>query len=252
MVQISLVIIAYNEEKNLPACLDAARQVADEIIVVDSGSSDHTPEICRDYGVNYLLHPWEGYSGSKNFGNSLAKFPWILSLDADEVLSTELINQILQVKIQPSADAYSLNRLTNYCGKWIRHGGWYPDVKIRLWRKDIASWQGEVHEELVFKDKVKLSHLQGDLLHYSIPTPEVHRQQILKYSSIWAKSAYQTGKKASIVNLLVKPLFRFLSTYFFKLGFLDGSEGFTIARMSAWSVYLRYSKLRTFYSDQKK
>lgn len=252
MAQISVVIIANNEEKNLPACLEAARRVADEIIVVDSGSVDRTPEICRDYEVNYQIYPWEGYSGSKNFGNSLARYNWILSLDADEVLSEELIQQILIVKVQPSSDAYSMNRLTNYCGKWIRHSGWYPDTKIRLWKKEMASWMGDVHEELVFNGNPRVSLLNGDLLHYSIPSREVHRKQIQKYSDLWAESAYKSGKKAGSVSRIYKSAFRFISTYFFKLGFLDGKAGFAIARGSAWSVYLRYSKLRNLYSDQLK
>lgn len=250
MMQISLVIIAFNEEKNLPACLNAARQVADEIIVVDSGSSDRTPEICLDFGVNYLLHPWKGYSGSKNYGNSQAKYPWILSLDADEVLSSELIQQILMIKVQPSADAYSVNRLTNYCGKWIRHGGWYPDVKVRLWRNGVAAWQGEVHENLIFNGNVSIKHLSGDILHFSIPSRDVHISQIQKYSGIWAESAFKSGKNVNAIHLFLKPVFRFLRSYLLKLGFLDGREGFIIARLSAWSVYLRYSKLRKLKSKQ--
>lgn len=252
MAQISVVIIAHNEEKNLPPCLEAARRVADEIIVVDSGSEDRTPEICLDFGVNYQIHPWEGYSGSKNFGTSLARYSWILSLDADEVLSEELIQQILKVKVQPSADAYSMNRLTNYCGKWIRHSGWYPDTKIRLWKKEMASWKGDVHEELVFNGNPSVILLHGDLLHYSIPSRDVHRNQIEKYSGIWAESAYNSGKKAGYMSRIFKPAFRFISTYFFKLGFLDGRAGFAIASGSARSIYLRYSKLRNLYSDQLK
>jgi glycosyltransferase involved in cell wall biosynthesis len=244
MEQISVVIITFNEQENLPACLQAAQQIADEIIIIDSFSTDRTPEICHQFGANYVAHVWEGYSASKNYGNSLARFQWILSLDADEVLSDELIQQIKSFKSHPSGDAYSMNRLTNYLGKWIRHGGWYPDVKVRLWRKDQAFWLGDVHEQLILNDDLHVHHLKGDLLHYSIPSLSVHRKQIHKYSDIWAESSFRSGKMSSVLSLIFKPLARFLSTYLIKLGVLDGKEGFLIAVMSAYSVFLRHSKLR--------
>lgn len=250
--QISAVIICHNEEENLPRCLASLAGLADEIVVVDSFSDDQTPAICREAGVRFFQREWTGYSDAKNFGNQQAAFPFIFSIDADEVVSETLKASLLAVKENPNARVYSMNRLTNYCGKWIRHGGWYPDRKVRLWERDIVKWEGSVHEIPVMAENVFIQHIPGDLLHYSIPSREVHRQQIEKYSSIWAKDAFSKGRKSYLPNLIFKPVSRFISTYLLKRGFLDGKEGFRIALMSAFAVYLRHTKLRKLYHTNGK
>ena len=243
MESISAVIITHNEEVNLPNCFASLQGFVDEIIVVDSFSTDYTPELCKQQGVRFYQKAWTGYSDAKNFGNSLATNTFIFSIDADEVVSEALKNSILREKEAPSAEVYSMNRLTNYCGQWIRHGGWYPDRKIRLWKRESVVWEGHVHERPVSHPAASKGHLKGDLLHYSIPSEEVHLRQIRKYSGIWAEEAFRKGKKTNVLLLFLKPATRFLSMYLLKTGFLDGPAGFTIARRSAYGMFLRHSAL---------
>lgn len=243
MESISAVIITHNEEVNLPNCLNSLQAFADEIIVVDSFSTDSTPELCKKRGLGFYQKAWTGYSDAKNYGNSLATGSFIFSIDADEVVSEELRASILGVKKSPAADVYTMNRLTNYCGQWIRHGGWYPDRKIRLWRRESVVWEGDVHEKAVVQPGSLKGHLRGDLLHYSIPTEEIHLRQIIKYSEIWAREAFSKGKKTNYLTLFGKPAARFLNMYILKAGFLDGPAGFTIARRSAYGMFLRHTAL---------
>ena len=169
MDTISAVIITHNEERNIGRCLESLRGVADEVIVVDSGSTDATEAICVAAGARFVRHDWEGYSGQKNYANGLASHPWLLSIDADEALSPQLRESILRLK-EKGFDAetvYSMNRLTNYCGRWIRHCGWYPDACVRLWHTGVATWDGLVHEELRYSTNVRHAKVEGDLWHYS-------------------------------------------------------------------------------------
>jgi len=241
---ISVVIITFNEEANIRRCLEAALKVADEIIVVDSFSTDTTEKICKDMNVSFLSQEWQGYSKAKNFGNSQTQYPYILSLDADEVLSEQLIQSILDEKNNLSG-AYQFNRLTNYAGKWVHHCGWYPDAKVRLFPKDKAQWGGDfVHETLQIDPNLEIKHLQGDLFHYSYKSTEDHRNRIHKYSDLHAQKMFSEGKKAGIVKLFLSPVAKFMRDYFFNLGFLDGKTGFDICRLSALAVYKKYYKLR--------
>jgi len=245
MEKLSVVIITYNEEKNIKACLDAVVDLSDDIIVVDSFSTDKTKEICKSYSnVNFVQHKWEGYAKQKNFANSLVKYPFLLSLDADEVVSKELMASI---KMITSFDAvYEFSRLTNYCGNWIHHCGWYPDAKIRIFPKEGSFWEGDfVHETLVIPKGLKVIRLDGDLLHYSYHSIEDHYNQIEKYSSLHAEKMKDAGKKASLLKQYISPAFKFFRTYFLQLGFLDGKAGFDIARISAKAVRLKYKKLKS-------
>jgi glycosyltransferase involved in cell wall biosynthesis len=244
---ISVVIITFNEEANIRRCIDAARSVADEIIVVDSLSTDQTPEICKELNVNFFSRKWEGYSKTKNFGNKQAQHSYILSIDADEVISDELRQSILKQK-ETLSGVYQFNRLTNYAGKWVHHCGWYPDAKVRLFPKDKAYWEGDfVHETLRIHSELEIKRLQGDLLHYSYKSIEDHKNRISKYSDLHAQKMFSEGKKAGIVKLLMAPVAKFFRDYFINLGFLDGKTGFIICRLSALAVYKKYHKLRSLY-----
>lgn len=243
MNSISLVIITHNEEKNIGRCLESVKGIVDEIIVVDSFSNDNTENICNDFGVNFINRKWEGYSNSKNHGNSLAKGKYILSLDADEVLSSELRDFIIKEKTDFKFDGYIFNRKTNYCGKWINHCGWYPDPKLRLWKNESIMWEGDVHENLILPNGFNTSSIKRDILHYSISTISDHINQINKFSDIYAQSAFNRGKKTNLFMMFFKPIERFLITYFFKLGFLDGLYGFVISQLTAHSIFLRHIKL---------
>jgi glycosyltransferase involved in cell wall biosynthesis len=248
MLQLSVVIITFNEEKNIGRCLDSLREIADEIVVVDSFSTDHTASICKKYNVNFIQRQWEGYSATKNFANAQAKNNWILSLDADEALSDELRKSILAAKQQTHPKAYQFNRLTNYCGKWIKHCGWYPDRKTRIFDKTNASWEGTIHERLVVKNEVP-DLLKGDCLHYSYYTIEEHYRQSDKFATLSAESMFQQGKKVSLLKLLFSPLIKFAECYFLKLGFLDGIAGYTICKITASATFSKYRKLRRLYAS---
>lgn len=245
MNSISATVITFNEERNIGRCLESLAGVADEIIVVDSFSTDRTEEICARHGVRFFKHPFAGYTDQKNIAIEKASNRWILSLDADEALSEELKESILKVKESPEADAYEFNRLTNYCGKWIRHGSWYPDRKVRLIDRSKGKWTGgSLHEQLLPDPNAKLKHLPGDLLHYSYYSIEDHISQVNKFTTIGARNAFEKGKKPGWFDFLIKPLFKFVRDYIFKGGFRDGYYGFVIARISAHATYLKYAKLK--------
>jgi glycosyltransferase involved in cell wall biosynthesis len=245
MKRISAVIITHNEEKNIKRCLESLVNIADEIIIVDSFSTDRTREICSQYSVNFIESEWLGYSASKNFGNEQASHAYILSLDADEELSEELINSIQKEKSNGLSGAYSFNRLSNYCGKWIRHGDWYPDRKMRLWNKSDGQWVGDIHEKVNLNSN-KIKHLKGDLHHFSYYHISQHIDQINKYSTLSAQDLFERNKKAGFIKLVFSPLVQFISGYFIKLGFLDGFYGFTIAVNTAYGTFLKYAKLKEY------
>jgi glycosyltransferase involved in cell wall biosynthesis len=248
MPQLSVVIITFNEEKNIGRCLASLDGIADDIVVLDSFSSDATEAICKQYQVNFIQRNWEGYSASKNFANAQAKYNWILSLDADEALSDELKGSILEIKKKEQALPYKFNRLTNYCGKWIRHCGWYPDTKLRIFDRRTTQWEGMIHEKLVVREGTPLQ-LKGDCLHYSYYTIEEHYRQTDKFSTLSAKSLYARGRKASLLKMLFSPVIKFISCFIFKLGFLDGNAGYTVCKIMAAGTYNKYAKLRALHKE---
>jgi len=249
MEKLSAVILTFNEERNIARCIESVAQVADEILVVDSFSVDRTAAICKELGVRFVQHPFEGYIEQKNYALQQATHKLVLSLDADEALSPELIDSIKGVKTHRKADGYTMNRLTNYCGKWIHHSGWYPDTKLRLLDRSRGKWGGvNPHDKIEMNSGSTVDKLQGDILHYSYYTFEEHRAQIIKFAEISARSLHESGTNSSILKIFYKPVARFLRSYIVKAGFLDGKEGWTIAYMTAWSSYLRYSQL---YKIQK-
>ena len=240
MIKISAVIITLNEEKNIGRCLDAIKEVADEVIVIDSFSTDRTKAICAEYGVNFIEHNWEGHSSSKNFGNKLAKNDWILSVDADEVISEQLKMAISDINPENPAIAYKMNRLSCYCGKWIKHGGWYPDTKLRLWNRNFGKWEGDIHEQVVVQPGLPISFLNGDILHYTYNSFKEHVEISYKYSELAAKSLLSKGKKVGWHKLIISPVLRFIKSYFLKKGILDGKIGLMIAITAAYSTFLKY------------
>jgi glycosyltransferase involved in cell wall biosynthesis len=247
-IKISAVVITFNEEKNIDRCLDTLKSVADEIIVVDSYSADRTEEICKTYNVRFVKRPFDGHIQQKNHALALSSFPYVLSLDADEALSDKMTQKILEIKKDWQHDAYSFNRLTNYCGKWIYHCGWYPDTKIRLWDKRKGQWGGEnPHDRVHMVPASSLQHLHADLLHYSYYTISQHLQQVDYFTEIMAKEAFRLHKKSTFLNILVSPLFKFIKSYLFKLGFLDGYYGFVVCMISAHATFIKHVKVRELY-----
>lgn len=239
---ISAVIITKNEERNIRRCLESLQGVADEIIVLDSHSTDGTKAICAEFGVRFVEQDWLGYATTKNQGNSLATHDFVLSLDADEALSPTLREAILAVKPKLE-NVYSFNRLTIYCGQEIRHCGWYPDRKPRLFRKGAAAWEGAyVHETLVPKADVPVQQLKGDLLHYSYYSIGEHVTRTNKYAELAAQRLVEGGKSGLLFKALFSPGFRFFKNYVLRLGFLDGFYGLVICTVSSWEVFLKYAK----------
>jgi len=254
MVSISVVIITLNEEKNIERCIRSVGRIADEIIVVDSASKDKTVEIAQRLNATVVNQPFLGYVAQKNFATSLTTHDWVLSLDADEALSPELEQSILQIKNNPiSCYGYRLKRLTNYCGSWIKHCGWYPDKKLRLYHKEKAQWKGEkIHEKLEMNNNAdKVGELGGDLLHYSYYTVSDHIKQIENFTEIAAREAVDKGKKVSLMKILVAPKWKFISDYIFRLGFLDGYAGYQLCRLSSFASLIKYAKIKQYTALKK-
>lgn len=249
MPQISVVIITYNEEKNIARCLDSVKDVADEIVVLDSFSTDKTQAICQSKGVSFYQHKFDGHIQQKNRAITYAKYPHILSLDADEALDDTLRKSILEVKTNWTKDGYYMSRLTNYCGHWVKHCNWYPDAKLRLWDSRKGEWTGiNPHDKYELKTGDKnTGHLKGDILHYSYYSIEDHYKQVEYFTNIASKAFFEAGKKAPLYKLLVNPIAKFIDHYILHLGFLDGKAGYSISKISAYATYLKYKKLRNLY-----
>ena len=242
MIKLTVAIITYNEEKNIGRCISSVQAIADEILVVDSFSTDKTKEICQQFGVRLVEQEFLGYENQKNYALELSNNQYVLSLDADEVVSPELLEEIKKTKNNFEFDGYRFNRLTNYNGHWVKYCGWYPDCKIRLINKDKAKWGGgKIHERLEVQGTV--GDLKGDLLHYSYESISSHILQTNKFTTISAYAAFETQKKSSIFKIITRPALKFFKDYFLKRGFLDGRYGFIICCVNALSAMLKYSKL---------
>lgn len=253
MQKISAVIITFNEEKNLARCIKSVKPVADEIIVLDSFSTDRTVAIARRAGATVYQQSFRGYKEQKNAALELASSDYILSLDADEALSVELINSILLEKEKFTARAYFMNRCNYYCGRFIHHGLWYPDRKLRLFDKRIAYWGGvNPHDKIFLIEQTKTSHLRGDLFHYSYHTVEEHKKRNDEISTIAAESLFVSNKTPHFYKIFLSPAWTFIKGYLFKLGFLDGRHGFTIAKYTARQSFLKYKKLHQLRKLQGK
>lgn len=250
MEKLSVVIITYNEEKNIGRCLDSVQQVADEIVVLDSFSTDRTKEICEKKGAKFFQQAFLGFTDQKNNALELADNNYVLCLDADEAIDETLTHSILEEKKNFLYKGYTMNRCTNYCGQFIRHGSWYPDRKMHLFDKREAQWGGiNPHAEVQFKTQQKAKRLKGDILHYSYYSMEEHERLNDHYSSVSAQEYFKRGKRSNFFNMIFNPAWAFIHGYFFRLGFLDGYYGFVIAKKVAQLTFLKYKKL---YDLQKK
>uniref|UniRef100_UPI0040484CCD glycosyltransferase family 2 protein n=1 Tax=Roseivirga sp. TaxID=1964215 RepID=UPI0040484CCD len=242
-IKLSGVLITFNEEENIERCINSLKNVCDEILVVDSYSTDRTKEICLKLGVRFIQNAWKGFLDQKNFAQDKAEFDYVLQLDADEVISPALEQSILSAKANWQFDGYYFNRFTNYCGKWINHSGWYPDAKLRLYDRRKGKWEGlDPHPSVHLNSTTH--HLRGDLLHYSYTSYEDHVNRSAKYALQAARAMHQLGKKPSNFKLVFSPAFKFIQTYLFKQGFRDGFEGLIICKTSAYYTFLKYMYLK--------
>lgn len=245
MEQLTGVIITLNEEQKILPTLEALVQVAEEIIVVDSFSTDKTAELCARFPkVRFYQRAFTDYGDQKQFAIDLASNDWIISVDADEVLSDELIQSILATKEDFNQDCcYAFRRLDNFCGKWLYSGGFFPTYKERIICRKVSRMEGAVHEVFVHTHPVRIVKLKGYLYHYSITSISEHLGLMEKYSTMAAQMMFERKRKVWYPIIYVKALFRFVRMYFFQLGFLDGAMGFVMATNTAYYVYLKYLKL---------
>jgi glycosyltransferase involved in cell wall biosynthesis len=243
MAYISVVIITYNEEKNIGRCIDSVVKVADDIVVVDSFSDDLTRAICLERGVRFIEREFNNFADQKNFALTQAKYNHILSLDADECLSEQLVQSILEIKKSWTNEAFRMNRLSSYGGKWIKHGSWYPDRQIRLWNKNHGEWRScNPHETVALKPGTEVIHLKGDLLHYSYKNSEAALNKIQLYSGLYARSNFEK-KRPSLFGLMMHTGFAFFKSYILKRGFLDGFAGLAVAMSVTNHTFYKYAKL---------
>jgi glycosyltransferase involved in cell wall biosynthesis len=251
MPEISAVIITLNEERNIERCLESLAGVADEIIVVDSFSTDRTIELCEKYGARVIRNSFDGYIQQKNFAVSRARYPVVLSLDADELLSEELIESIQRVKADWKYDGYFCNRINNYCGKWIRHTSWYPDKKLRLWDKRKGSWMGlNPHDRVEMTKGSRTGLLEGNIKHYSYNSISEHIAQINRFTDISARSYFNNGKKSGYIRIMVNPIWRLFRELIIRKGILGGYYGFVISVILSFETFLKYIKLKQLYKDR--
>jgi glycosyltransferase involved in cell wall biosynthesis len=242
-MKISATVITLNEQRHIRQCLESLQGIADELIVVDSGSQDATLEIAAQLGAKTFVRGWTNYAEQKNFASSLAQYEWVLSLDADECLSSSLRQEILDAKQNGTQGvAFEFPRKAFYLGRWIEHSGWYPDHKIRLFLKEKAQWEGRfVHEALRVNGPV--IRLRGDLLHYSCESISEHLGSLDRYTTLAAEDLCHRQKRCSSTGLIVSALSAFVKTYWLKQGFRDGMQGLVIACFASYYIFVKHAKL---------
>jgi glycosyltransferase involved in cell wall biosynthesis len=242
MNRLSACLITSNEEHNLSRALNSVQGVADEIVVVDCGSTDRTAEIAREHGAKVVTHAWTNFAEQKNIAATAARHDWILSLDADEELSPELRDALLAwKKKEPEFAVYEFARRTWYLGAWINHTGWYPDFQRRLFRRDTAQFSGIIHEALRFEGKP--GRLNGDLLHYTVRSFEEHERKVESYTTLAAQQMLKAGKQSWRAAMWLATPWSWFNNYVLCLGFLDGHRGWVISRMAARGTWLKFKKL---------
>jgi glycosyltransferase involved in cell wall biosynthesis len=242
MNRISACLITLNEEVNLPRALDSLKEIADEIVIVDCGSTDRTAEIAKEHGAAFFEREWTNYADQKNYAAERASNHWILSLDADEQLSSPLQTSLLAWKKHtPEYSVYEMARKTWYIGAWIEHSGWYPDFQRRLYRRDDAEFSGIVHESLRFAGKA--GRLSGDLLHYTVRSLEEHQANVERYTTLAAQQMFAEGRRNWKPAVWFATPWSWFQNFVLRGGFMDGYRGALIARMAARSVRLKYEKL---------
>lgn len=243
MNEISAVIIAFNEAGNIARCIDSVRNIADEVLVVDSFSTDQTVDISILKGARVIQQNFAGHIQQKNFAMQQAKHDWVLSLDADEELSVELQQLIAHAKTNLHAAGYTMNRLNFFCGKPIKTCGWYPDKKLRLWNRTKGKWDGmNPHDKVEMESGSRLEHFPADILHNTYPTHSDFLAQRIKFAHISAQHLKNKNLLYLVVKMVFSPSAKFLRTYFFHLGFTEGTTGFFICYHLSREVFLKYCK----------
>jgi glycosyltransferase involved in cell wall biosynthesis len=242
---LSVVLITQNAAAQLPECL-ASVAFADEVVVVDSGSSDGTPEVAARYGARVLTKEWLGFGRQKQFAVAQASHDWVLCLDADERVSPELAASLVRALDAPAASAYLMARRNRFLGRWLRHGEGYPDWSLRLFDRRHARWSDdEVHEKVICSDSsgTPPATLAGDLLHESGEDLERYLEKQNRYTALAAKELHRHGQQAGLPRLILSPLLRFIKFYFLRRGFLDGMPGLVHISIGCMNSFMKYAKL---------
>jgi len=226
---VSCVIITLDESAQIEDCIKSVIDIVDEIIIIDAESSDNTIEKAEALGAKVFVKTWEGYGQARNYGAEQAQHNWILSIDADERISPELADSIKSLQLENN-NIYAFNRLTNYCGQWIKHGAWFPEWKARLYHHKQSSWSlNAVHETLMNTSNNKIKKLKGELLHYAYSSHEELETRLSLYANLLTKERLEKGIHSTWIKRNLSPMFHFIKSYIFKLGFLDGLAGYKIA-----------------------
>ncbi len=250
MPRISLFIITKNEEKKIAQCILSARPLVNEIIVVDSLSTDHTVQVCKDLGALVFSRPFDSFTKQKNFALSKVTCPWALSLDADETLTPELVDEIKQELQNPTANGYELGRINDFLGKRMLHGGLKKEYILRLVRTEKSTFQGGlVHEKLTVQGTAK--RLKAPFVHYSYDDVETYFEKFNKYTTLAARTLFEKGKRFCLLQVLLTIPFEFARRYILKLGFLDGIRGLIWASFSAFYVFVKYIKLWYLWQQKR-
>lgn len=252
MIKLSGVIITFNEEQNIERCLQSLVTVVDEIVVVDSFSTDKTKAICQKYPVKFIEQAFLGYIEQKNFALKQAQYDHIVALDGDEALSAPLQKSILELKTSWTFDGYYCNRFNNFCGQWIKHSDWYPNKKLRVFDRRKAQWKGiNPHDQIILNaKKATVGHLAGDILHWTYQSYSEFNDKTEYFSNIAAKAYFEKGKKAPLWKIIWNPFWAFFKAYFLRLGLLDGFNGFMICYQTGHITFLKYAKLRELYKKK--
>ena len=249
---ISVVIITKNEAGIIGETLESLQGISDDIIIIDSGSTDETLNICRRYKTRIVETTWDGYGNNKNKGIELAKNSWILSLDADESIDAELNKELRNVKPDQDNIAYIFKYKNFFCRKWIRYGVWGKDKHVRLFNKQNVRWDtAAVHESLIFPAGTKFLHLKGNILHYTVNSIDTYSNKTVIYARANAKKYFLLGKKSGFAKRYLSPPFNFIKHYYFRLGFLDGWEGYLICKTYAWYTFMKYVYLKELIDADK-
>ncbi len=241
MASLSVILITKNEAANIRDCLESAAW-ADEIIVVDSGSTDDTVAICKELGAQVHEHDWPGFGIQKNRALEYATKDWVLSLDADERVTPELRAELIQAMQGKSAQGFYLPRLSQFCGRFVHHSGWYPDYVLRLFRRGAGKFSDSlVHESVLLTGRT--AKLRNPLLHFSYRTTGDVERKVAHYSTAAAQQMFQSGRRSNWLDASIRGGWAFVRTYVLRLGVLDGSAGWNVARMNARTTYWKYRKL---------
>lgn len=250
MKKLSGALISYNEQAKIAAALKSLQGVCDEIVVVDSLSTDATPEICEAYGCRLILQSWRGYAQQKQIATEQTSNDWVFSLDADEEVSQELRDELLDWKrdAEPSVDGFFIPRMAQFMGRWIKHTTWYPDFQLRLFRKSCGRWQGgRVHES--FKLMNEPGRMKGHILHYSYSSISEYLVQLERFTSLAAADNFDQGRRAGIFHLTLYPGLVFAKNLLLKRGFCDGIPGLIVSVLAATSTFFKYVRLRELQSE---